>query len=170
MANGRSPGKSRDTGRDPGRFVALPWTVLDSPAYLSLSAHAKALLLEVARQYHGDDNGRMLLSRKHLAPRGWRSNAMIVKAKRELLAADLIFETVKGQRPNRASWYAVTWRILDKLPGYDFGVEKAFKRGAYRKNAPIKNVSLRPSNGTGEAPIAPPHGTETSVGELLGRA
>ena len=30
--------------------MALPWAVLDSPAYLSLSMHARALLLEVARQ------------------------------------------------------------------------------------------------------------------------
>jgi len=85
------------------------------------------------------------------------------QTKRELLAAELIFETVKGQRPNRASWYAVTWRILDKLPGYDLGVEKAFKRGAYRNVTPIKNASLRPPRGTDKASIAPPHGTETPL-------
>lgn len=161
MANGRSPGKKRDTGRDPGPFVALPYSVLDSAAYLGLSVHAKALLLEVARQYHRDDNGRMLLSRAHLEPRGWKSSDMIMKAKRELLAAGLIFETVKGCRPNRASWYAVTWYALDKIPGFDFGAERAFERGAYRKNVPIKNASLRPSHGTDKAAIAPPHGTET---------
>ena len=163
MANGRSPGKNRDTGRDPGGFVALPWSVLDSLVYLSLSAHAKALLLEVARQYHRDDNGRMLLSRSHLKPRGWNSADTITKAKRELLAARLIFETVKGRRPNRASWYAVTWRTLDKIPGFDFGVERAFERGAYRKSFPIKNASLKPSHGTGKATLAPPHGTETTL-------
>ena len=163
MANGRSPGKHRDTGRDPGGFVAMPWSVLDSPAYLSLSVHAKALLFEVARQYQKDDNGRMLLSRTHLKSRGWNSSDMIMKAKRELLAAGLIFETAKGARPNKASWYAVTWRALDKIPGFDFGAEQAFGRGAYRKNAPIKNARLRPSHGTGNAAIAPPHGTEAPL-------
>lgn len=160
MANARNPGKKHDTGREPGPFVALPWSVLDSPAYLSLSVHAKALLIEVARQYHKDDNGRLLLSRAHLASRGWNSNDTITKAKRELLAAGLIFETVKGHRPNRASWYAMTWYRLDKLPGYDFGVEKAFERGAFRKTAPIKNASLKPPHGTEKASIAPPHGIE----------
>lgn len=165
MANGRNVGKKHDSGRDSGGFVALPFSVLDSPAYLSLSVHAKALLLEVARQYRKEDNGRMLLSRAHLAPRGWNSSDMIMKAKRELLAADLIFETVKGARPNKASWYAVTWRALDRNPDYDFGAAQAFVRGAYRLKQPLKapqkNASLKPPHGTGKAPIAPPHGTET---------
>lgn len=174
MANGRNPGRSkRDTGRDPGGFVALPWSVLDSAAYMGLSHAAKALLLEVARQYHRDDNGRMLLSRAKLATRGWFSADAIQKAKAELIEAQLIFETVKGCRPNKASWYACTWRELDKIPGYDAGVEKVFKRGAYREtppkpkrappncSKPKKNASLIPPHGTDNAPIAPPRGTET---------
>ena len=161
MANGRSPGKARDSGRDSGQFVALPFSVLDNA--IGLSVHAKALLLEVARQFNSKapNNGRLLLSRAHLAPRGWNSSDMIMKAKRELLAAGFIFETAKGARPNKASWYAMTWRALDKIEGFDYGAEQAFERGAYRKNAQIKNASLRPPHGTGKATIAPPHGTKT---------
>src|SRR5690606_10298307 len=118
--------------REPGGFVALPWSVLDSPAYQQLSHPAKALLLEVARQYHQDDNGRMLLSSRYLAPRGWRSPEVITRAKRELLDAGFIFETVKGHRPNKASWYAITWVSLDPHPDYDAGAQQAFVRGAYR--------------------------------------
>jgi hypothetical protein len=117
-------------GREPGGFIALPWSVLDSVAYQRLSHPAKALLLEVARQYHQDDNGRMLLSSNYLAPRGWRSPEVIIRAKRELLLAELIYETVKGHRPNKASWYAVTWQTLDKNPAYDAGAEQGFVRGA----------------------------------------
>src|SRR5688572_4899625 len=57
--------KDQSARREAGRFVALPLAVLDSAAYLGLSSTAKALLLEVARQYRGDDNGRLLLSAKH---------------------------------------------------------------------------------------------------------
>lgn len=166
--NGRG-GRSRvDKGRDPGRFIGLPVSVLESAAYLGLSANARSLLLEVAMQFHGDDNGRMLLSREYLSKRGWNSNSMITKGKRELLEAELIFETVKGHRPNKASWYAVTWRRLDKLPGFDHGVERAFEQGAYKRGAPLadvtkfkgydksKDVPLPPING---AAAAPPHGT-----------
>ena len=71
MANGRGARKQIDTGRDAGPFITLPVVVLKSAAYLALSANARSLLLEVAMQCHGDDNGRMLLSRAHLSKRGW---------------------------------------------------------------------------------------------------
>lgn len=159
MANARNRGQKGDTGRDPGAFIALPWSVMDCAAYAGLSHPAKALLYELARQFVRDNNGRMLLSGAYLAKRGWKSADVITRAKRELLAAGFIFETVKGQRPNRASWYAVTWRTLNKLPGYDTGAELTFQRGAYQKSAPLKK-SLTPSNGVESSAIAPPHGVE----------
>ena len=98
--------------------------------------HSRALLLEVARQFVRDNNGRMLLSRVYMATRGWKSMDMLNKCKAELIEAGFIFQTVQGHRPNKASWYAVTWRALDKLPGYDPGAEKFFERGAYKKTSP----------------------------------
>lgn len=149
----RSDRAKRNSGRDPGGFVALPWAVLDSQAFLRLSHPAKALLLELARQCHGDDNGRLLLSRVHLAARGWKSADVIQRAKDELLEAEFIFQTVQGCRPNKASWYAGTWHKLGKIQGFDHGMERAFRQGAYRKNDP-----LCPPPGQGKAPIAPPPG------------
>ena len=58
MANGRNKARKGDSGRDSGGFIALPWSVLDCPAYARLSMHARALLLEVARQFVRDNNGR----------------------------------------------------------------------------------------------------------------
>lgn len=152
MARGKS---KYNTGRDPGGFVALPWSVLDSAAYQGLSHPAKALLLEFARQYVRDNNGKLLCSINHLKPRGWTSKDVITRAKRELLEAGLIFETCKGARPNKASWYAVTWYVLDKHSGYD--PEAAdFRRGAYHD----KEKSLRPSPGPEGQPIGPSPGPE----------
>ena len=133
VANGRNSRVKGDSGRDSGGFIALPWSVMDCPAYARLSHPAKALLLEVARQFVRDNNGRLLTSGVYLARRGWKSSDVITRAKRELLDAGFIFETVKGHRPNRASWYAVTWQRLDKLPGYDTGAALCFERGAYQK-------------------------------------
>ena len=147
MANGRNSGKRGDTGRDSGGFVALPWSVLDCPAYAALSHPARALLLEIARQFVRDNNGRLLASRAYLAKRGWNSPDVISRAKNDLIAAGFIHETVKGHRPNKASWYAVTWRALDRLPGYDAGATETFMRGAYQ------NASLRPSPVLGKALI-----------------
>ena len=154
---GRDYRKKGDTGRDAGGFVALPWAVLDSAAYARLSHPARGLLLEFARQYVRDNNGRLLASLAHLSARGWKSRDVITRAKRELIEVGFIHETVKGVRPNRASWYAVTWYTLDKLPGYDVGAAESFERGSYRKNA-----SLRPSHGIASAPIEPSHGTESA--------
>ncbi len=135
MANGRNKGTKGDSGRDGTAFVALPLVVLDSPAYAALSHPARALLIEVARQFVKDNNGRMLLSLAYLSKRGWKSSDVITRAKRELQAAGFIFETVMGHRPNKASWYAVTWRTLDKLQGYDEGATASFVRGAYTSAA-----------------------------------
>jgi hypothetical protein len=157
MANGRNKASKGDSGRDSGGFVALPWSVLDCPAYGHLSHPARALLFELARQFVGDNNGRLLASGAYLAKRGWKSADVITRAKRELLNAGFIFETVKGHRPNKASWYAVTWRTLDKLPGYDTGTALCFQRGAYQKTAPLEK-SLTPSHGVERPAIAPPHG------------
>lgn len=135
--------KGKGEGRDAGGFVALPWSVLDSKGYLGLSHAAKALLLEVARQFHRDDNGRMLLSDKYLAGRGWTGHGVITRAKRELLDAGLIFQTVLGQRPNKAGWYALTWHKLDKLPGFDIGAALSFEQGAYRKLEAVVTLAPR---------------------------
>lgn len=167
MANGRGDRTRVDRGRDPGRFIGLPVSVVESAAYLGLSANARSLLLEVAYQFHGDDNGRMLLSRAYLKKRGWNSSDMIDKGKRELLDADLIFETVKGYRPNKASWYAVTWRKLDKLNGFDAGVEKAFRQSAYRQvcapSQACRGTRLSPPGGTETDRIGPPSGPEIAM-------
>jgi hypothetical protein len=142
--------------------VALPWSVLDCAAYARLSHPARGLLLEFARQFVRDNNGRLLASGAYLATRGWKSADVITRAKRELLEAEFIFETVKGQRPNKASWYAVTWRTLDKCKGYDFGTEAAFERGAYLKSSPSKITPLTPPRGVERLAIAPPHGVGIS--------
>jgi hypothetical protein len=127
--------------RDGTRFALLPHVVLDSRAYLGLSAPAKALLVEMARQFHGHNNGALLCSRSKLAPRGWTSNDTLTRAKKELLNAGLLFETVAGQRPNKASWYALTWLNLDRLDGYDAGAAHLFQRGAYRSHDERKPVA-----------------------------
>lgn len=153
MARGLKSTKVRSSVRDSGGFLALPWVVLDSPAYLQLSHPARSLLLDIARQFVIDNNGRLLASFRYLKTRGWTSVDTISRAKKELIDAGLLYETVKGHRPNKASWYAVTWFNLDRIPGYDPGAIEGFERSAYRKNA-----SLKPSGGVGGRVIAPSGG------------
>lgn len=173
MANGRNKHSKGDAGRDSGGFVALPWTVLDSAAYARLSHPAKDLLLELARQFVRDNNGRLLASSAYLGARGWKSRDVITRAKIELIGAGFIFETVKGHRPNRASWYAVTWRTLDKIPGFDDGAAACFERGAYQIGTRLAKVlvpprglespAIVPSHGLARVPPSPSRGTVSAV-------
>lgn len=163
MGRERRP-KGQDTGRDSGPFIALPWQVTDSAAYIGLSHPAKALLIEIARQYVRDNNGRLLASRAYLSKRGWKSADTIGRALRELIAARLVHQTVMGHFPKTASWYAVTWRTLDRLPGFDAGAADSFERGAYAKQ-PLKNAMLRPPDGQERDRIGPPDG---QGGKVLG--
>jgi len=90
----------------------------------------------------------LLASSAYLVKRGWKSNDVISRAKRDLIEAGFIFETVMGHRPNRASWYALTWQALDRLPGYDAGALESFRRSAFRA-PPL--LTLVPASPTREA-------------------
>ena len=144
----------KGSSRDGGGFVALPWSVLDCPAYRALSHPAKSLLIEFSRQYVKDNNGRLLASTRFLRNRGWNSADVIHRAKLELIEAGLIYETVKGHRPNKASWYAITWQNLDKDSRYDAGAWEGWKHA----RSGYKNTTLIPPNGTKVHPIRPVNG------------
>ncbi len=152
------------SGRDSGAFIALPWSVLDCPAYRLLSHPAKSLLMEFARQYVRDNNGRLLASGKYLSKRGWKSSDVIQRAKKELINNGFIFETVKGHRPNKASWYAITWHNLDKHPGYDAGTLEAWReaRSGYKKIDAFKITKIKPQEGVSKGTTAPSHGVTTT--------
>lgn len=163
MSNGRNKvrnARSKALDRDGSRFIALPTVVLQAPSYLGLSHPARSLLLELALQYAGDNNGRLILTRAFMRKRGWTSSDTLTSAKKELLEAGLVHETVTGHRPNKASWYALTFYSLDRIPGYDYGAVETFKRGAYREASPLsKNTNPRPPNGTKRGGVVPSGGT-----------
>lgn len=144
-----------------GGFAAIPHVVLDSPAYARLGHPAKTLLIDIARQYIANNNGQLLTSLRYLKERGWKSSDTINNAKRELIDCGFIYETVKGHRPNKASWFAITWYDLDANTKYDVGAIKGFKVGLFLEKAFIKNASLSPPNGAKAPLIAPPNGVET---------
>jgi len=158
-------GSKKGSGRDGGGFVALPWSVLDCPSYSLLSHPARSLLLEFSRQYVRDNNGRLLASGKYLSKRGWRSADVVQRAKRELIDAGFIYETVKGHRPNKASWYAITWQDLDKHHGYDAGTFEGWRdaRSGYEKSRALKIKRIIPSSGVSRSEIAPSSGVKNPL-------
>jgi len=133
--------------RDGGAFIQLPMSVLNSCAYIECNSFSRMLLFDLLAQYRGNNNGDLSPCWKFMRLRGWRSEATLMKAKRELIELGLIVETRKGARPNKASLYAVTFYALDDCGGKLEMSSKSFPRGAYKLRDPvpvarIKNASL----------------------------
>lgn len=141
--------------RDGDRYMALPYVVIDSPVYRNLSHPARSLLIDIARQYTGTNNGKLVACAKYLRPLGWKSNDTVTRALVELKEAELLIETRLGMRPNRAAWFALGWYALDPIDGMDLEA-RHFRRGRYRIAVPT------PRAGAGRGRTAPSGGVVQS--------
>lgn len=133
MSNRKSNNHKRNKTFKPWeeQFVGIPVAVLHSMAFVALSKVERALLLEFLAQYNGRNNGQLLCSVRKLASRGFGSADTLHRAKKMLIEAGFIYETVAGHRPNTASWYALTWRPLDPSVRYDAYVAIDFNQRGY---------------------------------------
>jgi len=97
-------------------FLALPHTVLNHPDFINLSSCASRLLIDIANQYRGYNNGDLCAAMKIMEKRGWKSKSSLQHALKELLKSDLIRLTRQGGRkiPNL---YAITWKPIDECGG-----------------------------------------------------
>lgn len=101
-------------------FAALPHVVMEHEDYVHLPSCAKVLLFELIYQYRGKNNGDLHIAWSILRKRGFKSQATLSKAKKALLAADLIRCSREGVflNPGRScSLYALTWRAIDECNG-----------------------------------------------------
>lgn len=113
-----------------GGFLGLPAAMLNSPRYRQLSAASVKLLIDIGVQYNGKNNGDLSAAWKVMKPKGWRSEATLNRAKKEVIAAGFIAETRKGRLPNTCSLYGITWKPLNPSPKLDIGPQ-GFPYGAW---------------------------------------
>lgn len=109
-----------------GRFAGIPVKVMDSADYKNLSANSKVLLLELAYQYNGKNNGDLACAWTILSKRGFKSEATLHRAKVGLLQLNLITEVRKGvatKGKRLCSLFAVNWHALDEV-FYPDGIPK----------------------------------------------
>lgn len=142
-------GKRKPDRRDPGHFIGIPVAVMQSAAYRALGSSARALMLDIASQYVGGNNGRLLAGWTFMSEeRGWRSKHTVVNAKNELIACGaLVVETRIGKFPSTSAWYACVWWPLDWCPEMEMSLA-TFPRSAYR-NALLGAVSAQERPRTG---------------------
>lgn len=111
--------RKKATGRsESGSFLALPHHLLESDNYKKLSPHAIKLLIDMAMQFRGTNNGDLQAVLSLMQKRGWRSSATLFKSLRELEYRGFIEKTRQGGQ-NRCNLYAITWRPIDECPRAD---------------------------------------------------
>ena len=116
-----------------GGFLMIPHDVLRSDAYRGLSPSAVKLLVDLAGQFTGKNNGDLAACMTLMRTLGWSSTSTLHRAKLELLSAGLIEQTRQGGMNLGPSLYAVTWKPIDACED---------KRGKRRHDAtPTKTPS-----------------------------
>jgi hypothetical protein len=128
--------KDAQAKRERGGFVAMPYMVLRSPAFTSLSAHAVKLLFDLLAQYNGKNNGDLCAAWKPMKVRGWKSRDTLDKAKGELEAKHFIERTRQGGR-NIPTLYAATFFAIDDCGGKLDVKPTATPTGAWHQNGAL---------------------------------
>ena len=148
MALKRSRTKWR---QDTGPFVALPHRVLKHENFVRLSPSAVKLLVDLASQYTGNNNGDLCATYSLMQTRGWKSKETLQNARNELIHYGIIMLTRQGGR-NMPSLYALTWFSVDECKGKLDFPETRKPPGDWRQP---REKWVRPSRSKKPAPIYP---------------
>ena len=97
-------------------FVMFPCHVLDHEIFKTLSKRATKLVIDIAAQYRGSNNGDLCATLSLMRKRGWNSSDQLEKAKKELIEKDVILVARQGGR-NKANLYALTRFPIDECKG-----------------------------------------------------
>jgi hypothetical protein len=139
-------------------FVAFPRSVFEAPVFIRLSGYAYKLLMDVASQYKGDNNGNLTAAWSIMSKRGWRSKTTLWRCKSELIDAGFLYVTRIGRLPNTCELLALTWFPLDVSSKFDADALHGFHPKAYRPKVvlPMPNIKQKtdwtlPNGGRGDA-------------------
>ena len=159
-----------------GAYSAVPHMLLDSAAFIGATDRAKSLLYALMRQHNGSNNGRLQLTDKWLAIRGWPSKELNAKARAELIERDLIVQSRWGGLNSGCNWYALTWLPISNFTGLEISAA-SFHQGAWgdcklpatarrrppqKRDAPPDNRGrATPTTGAGDSLATPTIGAKT---------
>ena len=113
----RNEKRRRNMGRQTTQpFLSLPHNVLDHDSFRTLSPRATKLLIDIAAQYRGCNNGDLCAPLSVMRKRGWKSSDQLFKARKELLDRGLVLTSRQGGL-NKCSLFALTWFQIDDCKG-----------------------------------------------------
>ena len=117
MSKAYAKSKGRSAKSPP--FVALRRDMIRSHAFLSLSPHATKLLIVIAVQYQGSNNGSLAIPFEAARAYGFTNKRTYYATLRELEAKGFIERTKPAVRRGKptATRYAITWQPIDEPVG-----------------------------------------------------
>ncbi|MGK0489014.1 MAG: hypothetical protein ACJAXB_002205 [Candidatus Endobugula sp.] len=114
MPNSYAKAKGRN---EKGRFVALPHHCLNHENYIRMNDKAKTLIVNVALQYNGSNNGDLCIAFSMMKKQGWKSKQTLYLAINELLHYGWLVRTRIGGLNKMPNLYAITFHSIDECKG-----------------------------------------------------
>lgn len=116
MSKKRQKATSRWSDIDGRSAFVIPLSLLRHPSFKMLSANACKMLLTLASQYTGFNNGYLCGAWTLAKERGWASPTTAREALLELEHYKMVERTQQGGR-NKPNLYAFTFRRVDEQEG-----------------------------------------------------
>jgi hypothetical protein len=114
---------------------------MQSADFKGLPGNAVKLLMALAYQYRGSNNGNLIVAWSIMKRDfGFRSQETVTRAKNQLEAARIIVQTRTPKFFNpggQCALYAVTWQSIDECPGRRLEVKPTIK--PWRDFSPSEN-------------------------------
>ena len=102
--------------RAKGTYLVLPHYLIRHENFGKLSGNAVKLLVELAKEYNGYNNGDFSATYSILKKRGWKSKGTISRTISELIETGFIIKTRQGGK-HRCNLYAFTLWNVDECKG-----------------------------------------------------
>ncbi|PZS98682.1 hypothetical protein [Stenotrophomonas maltophilia] len=141
--------RPKHTGRGKGHsFVQLPHYMIQSPQFYRLGGAALKLLLFLAGQYNGKNNGDLSATESMVRAAGVCAPSKLRGVLNELEDSGFIVKTRHGMK-RVCSLYALTWYGIDECEGKCLEIAPGPPRNDWRKtqSLPPSGVVVTPLRG-----------------------
>lgn len=102
-------------------FAGIPRIVMDTDDFKSLHGNSVKLLLALAYQYRGNNNGDLTVAFSVMQEKfGFTARGVIKRAVKQLLDSNLVMQTRTSKFLNpggQCALYAITWQPIDECKG-----------------------------------------------------
>lgn len=133
MAHIPERNRTKHKGRRPSdTFVRLPHSMMQSPTFFALSGAAMKMLLFLAAQYNGRNNGDLAATKAMVEAAGVCAGSKAKELLSQLEDAGFIVQTRHGIK-KQCHLYAITWCGIDTCAGKNLEIPPGPPRNDWKK-------------------------------------